>query len=85
MALKNVKKLEAKSIQTGNNTTAAPPISQKISTSRAHTISNAKYYTTVNHDPNAHMLRPENNSQGVYLNQMTTTMATFSAASTDHT
>ena len=66
MALKNVKKFEVKSTLTGNNTMAALPISQKISISKAHTISDEKYYTTVDHDLNAHILRPANSSAGVY-------------------
>ena len=85
MALKNVRKLNQKSTQTGNNTTAAPPISQKISINRAQTISDAKYYTTVNQSPNARTLKPANNSAGEYWNQMTTTMVTFKCVYMDQT
>ena len=85
MALKNVRKLRAKQTQTGNNTTAAPQISQKTSHSKAQTISDAKYYTTVDHDPNARTQKPENSSPGGYWNQMTTTTVTFKCVYTDHT
>ena len=85
MALKNVRKFEVKSTQTGNNTTAALLISQKISISSAQTISNAKYYITVNQNPNARTSKPANNSAGEYWNQMTTTMVTFKYVYMDHT